>query len=282
MIVRECTIEVGALEWFYREAMPAGAETREPIVLLHGIPSQSYSWQLMLPTLAEQGHWAIAPDWIGAGFSAYPEAREFAYTPDAFVAALSDFIDALELTQFSLVVQGFGGSAGLQYALRHRDRIARLIILNTPLSPAAKLPWQLKQLSLPLIGDMLTQDPLLIDRSLEGGGFYVVKDEDLNVYRKPFLTTSAAGRALLATLRNLQLSAATAEIEAGLSDWQQPTLIIWGANDPWLPVTIAETATAQMAKADLTILDNVGHYPQQDWPNKVNEYVAPFLRRQVF
>ncbi|MEO1132445.1 MAG: alpha/beta fold hydrolase [Cyanobacteria bacterium J06639_1] len=281
MTICERTISVGSLEWFYREAPAAGAEMREPVLLLHGIPAQGYSWQRMMPALAEQGHRAIAPDWIGAGFSALPEKHEFAYTPDAFVEALTALVDALELERFSLVVQGFGGSTGLLYALRHADRIERLVILNTPLTVDAKLPWQLKQLSLPLIGDMLTQDPLLIDRSLEGGGFYVVSDEDLNVYRKPFLTTSAAGRGLLATLRNLRLSAVTAEIAAGLSNWKQPSLILWGENDPWLSSAMAKNTAERMPKADLKMLDNVGHYPQQDWPEKVSEYVAPFLRRQV-
>ncbi|MEO0803722.1 MAG: alpha/beta fold hydrolase [Cyanobacteria bacterium J06642_2] len=283
MAVCERTLELeDSMEWFYREASPSGAEEREPVLLLHGIPSQSYSWQRVMPALAEQGHLTIAPDWIGAGFSSYPDTSEFSYTPAAFVDALSAFVNTWAWPQFSLVVQGFGGSAGLLYALRHPDRIARLIVLNTPLSTSVKLPWKLKQLSLPLIGDMLTQDPLLVDRSLEGGGFYVVKDEDLNVYRKPFLTTSAAGRALLATLRNLQLPAVTAEIAAGLINWQQPTFILWGANDPWLPVAMAETTVQQMSKAELKVLDNVGHYPQQDWPEKVIEHVTPFLRRQVF
>jgi len=78
-----------------------------------------------------------SPDWIGFGFSAKPE-REFAYTPDAFVTALAEFILALEIERFSLVVQGFLGSVGLQYALRYSDQIG-LAILNTPISTGSKV-----------------------------------------------------------------------------------------------------------------------------------------------
>ena len=51
-------------------------------------------------------------------------------------------------------------------------------------------------MGLPLAGEMMTQDPLLVDRTLEGGSRYVIAEEHLGVYRKPFLTASASGRSL--------------------------------------------------------------------------------------
>jgi len=51
--------------------------------------------------------WQSAPDWIGFGFQ---KNREFAYTPDAFVTALAEFILALEIERFSLVVQGWSAT----------------------------------------------------------------------------------------------------------------------------------------------------------------------------
>lgn len=84
--------------------------------------------------LTEQGYWAIAPDWIGSGLSSKPDKRDFSYTPDGFIQALAELLAALELTKFHLVVQGFLGSVGLQYALRNPEKIDRLVILNAPLS----------------------------------------------------------------------------------------------------------------------------------------------------
>ena len=190
MSITEQKIKVGELEWFYRLAEPIGRTDLLPVLLLHGLPSQSYSWRNIMPGLAAQGTKAIAPDWIGYGFSAKPEKREFAYTPDAFITALAQFVEALELKRFSLVVQGFLGSVGLQYALRHSGQIASLVILNTPISTTAKLPWKMQQLGLPLAGEVFTQDPLLVDRTLEGGSRYQISDADLDIYRKPFLTSS--------------------------------------------------------------------------------------------
>lgn len=280
MSVEEHFLKVGALEWFYRESLPVSNSEKPPVLLLHGLVSQGYSYRDILPVLAEQGFRAIAPDWIGFGFSAKPGKRDFAYTPDAFVTALAAFIDALELDCLSLVVQGFVGSAGLQYALRHPEKIARLAVLNTPLSTEAQLPWKIKQLGLPLLGEVFTQDPLLVDRTLEGGGPYQVADKDLDVYRRPFLQSSAAGRALFIAVRNLRLQQVTAEIEKGFSQWQQPTLIIWGTSDPWLPLSQAQSFASSLANGEVVPLEQVGHYAQEDWHEKVSEVLLPFLRRQ--
>ncbi|UZQ56402.1 alpha/beta fold hydrolase [Trichothermofontia sichuanensis B231] len=282
MKVTEQQLEVGGLQWFYREGLPVQERGLPPVLLLHGIPSQSYSWREVLPVLTAQGMRAIAPDWIGSGFSSKPEPRDFGhYTPDAYLSALADFVDALALDRFSLVVQGFVGSVGLQYALRHRERIERLAIFNTPLTTAVRLPWKLKQLGLPFIGDMLTQDPLLIDRTLEGGGFYRVPDEALDVYRRPYLKTSAVGRALLATVRNLQLPTVLAEIETGFQTWEQPTLVAWGMADPWLPFSVAAQFARAVPQTEVVKLEQVGHYPQEDWHEKVTQVLIPFLCRQA-
>ncbi|BAY24811.1 putative hydrolase [Calothrix sp. NIES-2100] len=279
MSLTEHKITVNSLEWFYREAEPVGRTDLLPVVLLHGIVAQSYSWRNILPALANQGTRAIAPDWIGYGFSSTPEKRDFAYTPEAFITALEGFIKALELEQFSLVVQGFLGSVGLQYALRHPEQIANLAILNTPISTAAKLPWKIKQMGLPLAGEMMTQDPLLVDRTLEGGSRYRIADKDLDVYRKPYLKSSASGRGLLATIRNLQLDSAMTEITSGFKQWQQPILIQWGMIDPWLPIEMAENFTNSVQNAELVKLNNVGHYPQEHYHETILEDLLPFVRR---
>lgn len=281
MSVEEHKIKVGSLEWFYRAAEPIGRTDRLPVLLLHGLPSQSYSWGEVMPSLADKGFRAIAPDWIGFGFSAKPDLRDFAYTPDAFITALAEFIKALELERFSLVVQGFLGSVGLQYALRHPDKIERLAILNTPIATTAKLPWKIQQLGLPLMGDILTQDPLLVDRTLEGGSRYPIQDKDLDVYRQPFLKSSKAGRSLMATVRNLQMQQSMAEIESGLRDWKQPTAIIWGMADPWLSFTQAQNLANSVKNAELIQLEKAGHYPQDHWSEKVSDAIKLFLRRQI-
>lgn len=244
-------------------------------------PSQSYSWREVLPALAAAGFPAIAPDWIGCGYSAKPDRRAFAYTPEVFLQALAELIPALHLERFHLVAQGFLGSVGIQYALRHPEQVERLALFNTPLTPTAKLPWRLRQMGLPLIGEMMTQDPLLVDRTLEGGGGYRVENQDLDVYRRPWLKSSDAGLALLAMIQNLQLPTVTAEIAAGLPQWEHPLLLAWGLRDPWLPAETAEAVAASLPGAEFVGLEAVGHYAQEDWHEKVSEALLRFLKQQA-
>lgn len=277
--ITEQTCEAGGLRWFYREALPMNDSAKPPVVLLHGIVSQGYSWRGVMGPLAIAGFRSLAPDWIGHGYSAKPDKSEFAYSPEAFLAAFEQWLTVMEIERFSLVVQGFLGSVGLLYAAKHPEKIERLVIVNSPLTAAAKLPFKISQLGWPLLGEVLTQDPLLVDRTLEGGGPYQVSDQHLNVYRKPFLKSSEVGRSLLATVRSLHLQKVMADIELGFENWQQSTLIIWGTADKWLPVSLAETFVKTLANADLIELEETGHYAQEDWPEKVTDALIPFLRR---
>lgn len=280
MLIDEKIVDVGPLKWFYRETNPVNETEKPPVLLLHGLPSQSFTWTVIMPDLAAQGFRSIAPDWVGYGRSTKPDKRDFAYTPDAFVDALAGFIQAIELDRFSLVVQGFLASAGIQYALRNPDKIERLAIINTPVSAEIKLPWKMQQLGLPFIGDMMTQDPLLVDRTLEGGSRQTISDKDLDVYRSPFLKSSDAGRSLMNTVRNIQLPQSMAEIESGLKGWTRPTLFVWGLTDPWLSVEPVQKLVGSLQNAELVTLEQAGHYPQEHWSEKVGNSVITFLRRQ--
>ncbi|MEM9538931.1 MAG: alpha/beta fold hydrolase [Cyanobacteria bacterium P01_E01_bin.42] len=277
MLIKD-SIRVGLLEWFYREEKPEGESDRSPLVLLHGIPSQSYSWRVLMAQLCDRGYRAIAPDWIGHGFSDKPEKREFAYTPDAYIEVLGQLFDAWELDEINIGVQGYLGSVGLQYALRNRDRVKSLLIFNAPLDPTAKLPWKMRQWGIPYVGDMLTQDPLLIDRTLEGGSGFVVQDDDLDIYRRPFLKESATGRALNATVQNLRLAQATEEIKNGLEKWDKPAQIIWGEADPWLKLDAVESLVQTNNNIKLEKLPEAKHYPQEHWGKEIGEIVMRFLR----
>jgi len=275
------SIQVGPFTWYYRHVQPNASSNKPPVILLHGLPAQSHTWRSILPALGEAGFRALAPDWLGFGFSDKPDKREFAYTPAAYQQALADLLAAWQIERCSLVVQGFLGSVGLQYAFACADRIERLVVLNAPLHRDAVLPWTLRQWSIPFVGDMLTQDPLLMDRTLEGGSGFVVPDEDLDIYRRPFLQTSATGRSLVAARQNLQLEEATAAMDAGWTTWRQPTLLIWGERDPWLEVEPAEKLAATYSNVELVRLPEARHYPQEHWGQEIAPLLVQFLRRSV-
>ncbi len=280
MSIKTDKVQAGKFQWFYRQTE---IETeRTPVLFLHGLPSHSYTWQKLMYLLAEENIPSIAPDWIGSGFSDKPDKRDFAYTPEAYLTGLSEFIAALKLDKFYLVVQGFLGSVGIQYALQNPDQIEGLIILNTPITSGVKLPWSMKQMTFPLVGDMMTQDPLLVDRTIEKGSGFVIEDRTLDILRKPFLQSSDVGRALMVTLKKLQLDTAIPQIEVGLTDWSKPTLIIWGAADKWLDLEAVKRLAVANSAITLVELPEAKHYPQEHWASNIAEEIVQFFRRKVF
>lgn len=279
MAVQEHQIEVGKLQWFYRQT--ESESDQPPVIFLHGVPTHSYTWRGIMATLAEKNIQSFAPDWIGCGSSSKPGKRDFAYTPDAYISALNDLLTTLKLDKFYLVVQGFLGSVGIQYALRNRDRVIKLVILNAPITTNAKLPWKMQQWGLPFIGDMLTQDPLQVDKTLEGGSGFVIEDRDLDIHRKPFLTTSAVGRSLIAITKNLQLTQATTEISQGLQKTTIPTLVLWGERDSWLDISEVENLAKTNSAVELIKLPEAKHYPQEHWATEISEEIMQFFRRKV-
>ena len=153
-------IQAGKFQWFYRQTEIESDRT--PLLFLHSLPNHSYTWENLMSLLAEDNISSYAPDWIGSGFSDKPNKRDFAYTPETFIQALGELISGLKLEKFYLVVQGFLGSVGIQYALQNPEQIEGLIILNTPIAPGVKLPWSMKQMTFPFVGDMMTQDVRLV------------------------------------------------------------------------------------------------------------------------
>ena len=269
MSIKEKSITIDSLNCFYREVTTDG--DKPPVLLIHGLPAHSYTWRTLLLDLEEANFSAIAPDLIGFG----------SYTPEDYIKSLAAAIAALEIEKCSLIVQGFLGSVGLQYALRYPEQIEKLIVLNTPISTAVKLPWQMQQWGLPLVGEMLTQDPLQIDRSLEKGSGFVIEDNDLDRHRQPFLKSSSAGRSLMCAVRNLQLSRVMAELESGLMNWKKQTLIIWGMQDPWLEATQVEKLARSKPNIELVKLEAAKHYPQEHFSGEIALSAINFLRRQT-
>lgn len=280
MSIKTNEIQADKFKWFYRQTEIDS--DRIPVLFLHGLPAHSYTWEKMMSLLAEENIPSIAIDWLGCGFSEMPKQRDFTYTPDAFLTELGKVVNALELDKFYLVAQGFLGSVGIQYALDNPEKVESLIVLNAPITTGTKLPWLMKQLSLPFVGDMMTQDPLLVDRTIEKGSGFIVEDQDLDTLRKPFLTSSAVGRSLMTILKKLDLARTTQDIETGLKNWSKPSLIIWGAKDSWLNFEDAKKLADSNPEISFVELADAKHYPQEHWASDISAEIVQFFRRKVF
>jgi haloalkane dehalogenase len=117
------------------------------VLLLHGEPSWSYLYRHMIPVITAAGLRAVAPDLVGFGRSDKPTERAD-YTYERHVDWMRALLDALALTDITLVAQDWGGLIGLRLVGEHPERFARVVAANTFLptgdDPPAEafLAWQ--------------------------------------------------------------------------------------------------------------------------------------------
>ena len=107
-----------------------GAEDADPILFLHGFPESHRTWRHQLQSLAVDFR-VVAPDQRGFGGSDKPEGVE-EYETSKPVADLIALADALGIESFTLVGHDWGGAAAWLAALKHPDRVKRLVIVNAP------------------------------------------------------------------------------------------------------------------------------------------------------
>ncbi|XP_057864813.1 uncharacterized protein LOC131072609 isoform X5 [Cryptomeria japonica] len=202
-------VEDNAFRWFCVEA----GDTRNPsIVLIHGLPSQAYSFRKVIPMLSQDYH-VIAFDWLGFGFSDKPQPKYgFDYTMNEYKVSLGSLLEVLGIKDVTLVSQGYFAPIVVDYARTHQDNLKKLILINPPLTEQhAKLPSSLSSFSNFLLGEIFSQDPLRAsDKLITSCGPYLMDEEDAMVYRRPYLTSGSSGFALTAISRVMKK-----EIKAG-------------------------------------------------------------------
>ena len=123
---RYLTVRVDGLDIFYREA---GPEKAPVLLLLHGFPSSSRMFQPLFERLSDR-YRLIAPDSPGFGHSDWPNPSHFQYTFDNIATIITHFTEALNLTQYTLYMQDYGGPIGFRLILTHPQRLHSLIVQN--------------------------------------------------------------------------------------------------------------------------------------------------------
>ncbi|KAL2338168.1 hypothetical protein Fmac_012614 [Flemingia macrophylla] len=275
-------VKSGKLRWFVRETGSADSR-RGTIVFLHGAPTQSFSYRVVMSQLSDSGFHCFAPDWIGFGFSDKPQpGYGFNYTEKEFHDALDKLLEVLGVkSPFFLVVQGFlVGSYGLTWALKNSSKISKLAILNSPLTDSSLIPGLFQKLRIPLYGEFTCQNAVIAERFIEGGSPYVLKNEKADVYRLPYLSSGGPGFALLEAARKANFKGTFNEIAEGFATqrWDKPVLLAWGLSDKYLPQSVAEQfQKGNPAHIQLKLIEGAGHMPQEDWPEKVVDALRMFF-----
>ena len=140
--------EAGGLRSFVREEGDG-----DPVVLMHGIPVSSYLYRKVLPLLAERDLRGVAFDLPGLGLAEKPD--EFDYSWSGLGAWTGTAIDALGIDRCHLVLHDIGGPIALEWALRNRDRVRSLTVLDTLIDVGHfRRVWSMGLAAPPVIGPL--------------------------------------------------------------------------------------------------------------------------------
>lgn len=266
MGVDEHTIEVAGASVFYRRAPAPDSE----VLYLHSVPTSSDDW---LSVLALTG--GLAPDLPGFGRTS--KAGHLDYALPAYALFVEQFLDALEVSEVALVGHGWGAAIGLLFAQRHPERVTRLALIDAvPLLDGFEWPAVAKWLRRPGIGELAmgSVNRWLLARTLRKASATEAAWPDARVGAVWDQFDQGTQRAILRLHRSLD-APALAALGEGLADLDQPALVVWGDQDPWLAPAFADAYAQRLPHASVEHVAGAGHWPWLDQP-AVGERVAAF------
>lgn len=262
----------------------------EPVVMLHGNPTWSFYFRKLISGLSRD-YRVIAPDHIGCGLSARPGPAAYGFRLQNRVDDLEALLDRLGVDRnITLVLHDWGGMIGMALAVRHPERIARLVLLNTAAfrKPAGKpLPLALKWVRrLPALATPAVLGLNLFAR----GAAWTASAKGLRPdVRKGLLAPYNSWRNRLATLRFVQdipLSpedsgyAILKQVDQGLHWFDtKPMLICWGERDFVFDRDYLAEWCRRFPQAEVHRFPEAGHYVLEDAPDRILELLAAFLKR---
>ena len=257
------------------------------VVMVHGNPTWSFYYRNLVLAL-RCNHRCIVPDHIGCGLSDKPGLEKYDYSLRSRIDDLENLLDHLGVKECSLVVHDWGGMIGMAWAVRHPERIRKLVILNTsafPLPSTKRLPFALWLGRSTWLGTWLIRRLNLFCRLAARVG---VKRAPLaRDVRAEYLRPYNSWRNRIAVSKFVQTIPLREsdpgydiilEVASGLEQLQdKPMLIAWGLRDFVFDRHFLEEWQRRFPNADVMRFDDAGHYILEDAQEEVVGRVRGFL-----
>ncbi|MEO0608067.1 MAG: alpha/beta hydrolase [Pseudomonadota bacterium] len=239
-----------------------------PLVLAHGWPWSSFAWHRILPGLARH-HTVYWYDMPGYGRSSM--APEQATSLDVQGAVFAEMLTLWGLERPRVLAHDFGGATSLRAHLLHGADYDHLMLMNV----VAMRPWG---------SDFFTHVGRHIDAFLglpphiheavvyayiRGALIHEIDAEDLRQLAAPWL--SQDGRQSFYKQFAQADERFTADIEADFGQLRCPVTLLWGTEDPWIPLSRGLALKDRMSPRAFLELPGLGHLPQLEAPKVVLE-----------
>lgn len=233
------------------------------VILLHGLGANAGIWAANIGALSAHYH-VIAPDQIGFGHSDKPLID---YRIATFVDFLYGFMQSQKIAKATLVGNSLGGWIALDFARQHPEMVEKLVLVD-----AAGLSFE----SAP---PTVNLNPASIDDTKKVLGVVF--------YNQAMVTDLAAAVVFARHLKDndgytirrvIDGFAGSNQLEdTKLSSVRVPTLVLWGANDALLPLSMGERFHAGISGSKLIAIKECGHIPELEKPEEFNRALLDFL-----
>lgn len=246
----------------------------DPVVLLHGIPTWGYLWHGVFPRLAERNR-VLIPDLAGFGYS--DKSDRF----DRSIARQAEMLDAwmeeVGIERADVVAHDIGGGVALRLATLFPQRVRRLCLMNSVCYDSWPVEAML-QLGHPSVRHTVSAAKLVtgLKQALKAGFATSLADEIMDGLLAPY-TTEVGKLSLIRNAAALDTNHTT-EITALLPGIRAPTLVLWGADDPFQPIGFGERLAWDVPGARFVPIREGGHFVMLDQPGDVVREVSEFLR----
>ncbi|VAW92316.1 hypothetical protein MNBD_GAMMA21-1212 [hydrothermal vent metagenome] len=257
--------------------------SRPTLIMLHGFPDSMHLYDWLVPEMIPDRH-IVTFDFTGWGDSDKPEHYKYDF------ASLRDDLDRvitqLKLTEVVLVLHDASGPPGIEWALAHPDKTKGLVLLNTfygPM-PTLKAPEAIARFSTPgLYRDvsvfMATQsDYIWFNGYSEQLTKFISTVERRDKVIKILAHQSFAIRPAFFSLNKVLLEEVAKHnaMAEELESFTRPVRIIFGADDPYLNIGVAQEFHRLFPRSELFLIEDAGHFVQIDKPERVAELLRYF------
>ena len=262
----------------------------DPIIFQHGNPTSSYLWRNIMPHLQDQGR-CIALDLIGMGDSdkledSGPDRYTFLEHREYFDAAL----EALGVVNnVTLVIHDWGSALGFDWANRHRESVMGIAYMEGIVRPVSWDEWPetargvFQGFRSPAGEEIVLQKNVFVERVLPGSVLRELTEEEMEVYKRPFLNPGEDRRPTLTWPRQIPIEgepAEVVEVVQSYADWLSecgvPKLFINADPGAILIGPQREFCRAWPNQTEVTIAGN--HFLQEDSPDEIGKAVAEWRK----
>ena len=262
----------------------------DAIVFLHGNPTSSYLWRNIIPYLTGLGR-CIAPDLIGMGDSEKLDGSNAdSYTFVEHRNYLDELLYKLEVTdKVVLVIHDWGSALGFDWANRHQEAMQGIAYMEAIVKPLEWSEWPesatgiFRGLRSEAGEDMILEKNLFVETILPGSIIRDLSEEEMAVYRAPFINAGEDRRPTLTWPRQIPLGGEPADVVQIVADYAEwlsgsdlPKLLVSAEPGAILTGPALEFVRTWPNQKEVKVTGN--HFLQEDSPDEIGAAVAEFVR----